>query len=181
MHVSTLRIAAALAGVVLAASPLAAQEGSRPTFGVSGGIAFPTGDFGDAFKSGYDIAVHLGFQPATLPVGLRIEGMYNRFDLKDNPLFEGHENILAATGNAVLAPKTSTEGSLRPYGIGGIGVYNVKASGADASDTKFGLNVGAGLELPLSGITTFVEARYHHVFGDGGSLGFIPLVVGVKF
>ena len=185
MHASTLRIAAALAGVVLASSPLAAQGGSRPTFGVSGGIAFPTGNFGDGFKSGYDVAAHLGFQPATLPVGLRIEGMYNRFDLKGSNQFDVHTNLLALTGNAVLAPKSSTEGSLRPYGIGGIGVYNVKTSAKDAgdagSDTKFGLNVGAGLELPLSGISTFVEARYHHVFGDGGSLGFIPVVVGVKF
>jgi opacity protein-like surface antigen len=181
VHASTLRIAAALAGVVLASSSLAAQAGSRPTFGVSGGIAFPTGDFGDAFKSGYDIAANLGFQPATLPVGLRIEGMYNRFDLKDNQRFEGHTNILALTGNAVLAGRSSTEGSVRPYAIGGIGVYNSKASGTDASDTNFGLNIGAGLELPLSGITTFIEARYHHVFSDPGSFGLIPVVVGVKF
>jgi opacity protein-like surface antigen len=185
VHASTLRVAAALAGVVFASSTLAAQAASRPTFGVSGGLAIPTGDFADGSKSGYDISVNLGFQPATLPVGLRVEGMYDRFDLKDDAGFKGHTNILALTGNAVLAAKPSTEGSIRPYAIGGLGVYNLKFSsdafGDSDSQTKFGLNIGAGLELPLSGITTFAEVRYHHVFTDGGSLGMVPIVVGVKF
>jgi opacity protein-like surface antigen len=184
VHASTLRVAAALAGVVLASSTLAAQAASRPTVGVSGGLAVPTGDFGDLSSSGYNISAHVGFQPATLPVGVRIEGMYNRFDVKDDLGGEGHTNILALTGNAVLAARPATEGSVRPYAIGGVGVYNVKFSAPNVSsesDTKFGLNVGAGIELPLSGISAFLEARYHHVFGDGGSIGMIPIVVGIKF
>ena len=187
MHPLTLRAASALAAVALASSALAAQAASRPTFGVSGGLSIPTGDFGDGFKSGYDIAAFLGFHPAVSPVGIRVEGMYDRFDQKGTNALGVHTNIFAGTGNIILGG-TATTGSIRPYVIAGVGFYNLKvdatnASGA-SSETKFGINGGAGVELPLSGISAFLEGRYHYVLSSGGNggsnLGFIPIVVGVR-
>jgi len=191
VHALSLRAAAALAaGAVIASAPLAAQEASRPTFGISGGISFPTGDFGSGYKSGYDISAFVGFHPATSPVGFRAEGMYDRFDFKGNNPLGLHRNVFAGTGNILLGG-TATPGSIRPYVIAGVGLYNLKedatnASGASSS-TKFGINGGAGLELPLSGITALLEARIHYVFANNGdtALGynatFIPVVVGVRF
>ena len=63
-------------------------------------------------------------------------------------------------------------------------VRNVTVS---SSATKLGLNGGAGLDLPLSGIAAFVEARFHYIFSDSGNNGlgynasFVPIVVGVHF
>ena len=71
--------------------------------------------------------------------------------------------------------------------IGGLGLYRLKASaefeGLDVSDTqtKFGLNFGAGLTFNLSGFETFVETRFHSVFAEDSNLNFIPLSFGFKF
>ena len=192
MHGLTLRAAAALAGVALASSTLAAQAATRPTFGVSGGIAFPTGDFGKGSKSGYDIAAHVGFHPAGASFGVRLEGAYNQFAFKGTSTGNPHTNIFDVTGNVVVGT-AAAPGTVRPYFIGGLGIYNVKAEATvnrvtvSNSATKFGLNGGAGLDLPLSGITAFVEARFHYIFSDSGNnglgynAGFVPLVVGVRF
>ena len=197
MHALTLRTfrvavalaAAPLAGVTLASSTLAAQAApasSRPTFGISGGIALPLGDFGDGFNSGYDIAAHVGFRPSGQAFGVRAEGAFNRFGAKGGGSADVHANIFGVTGNLIIGTP-ATPGSVRPYFIGGAGIYNVKAeakvanSTVSSSDTKFGLNVGAGLDLPLSGIAAFAEARYHIVFTDGGNTAFVPIVVGVRF
>jgi opacity protein-like surface antigen len=179
------RCAAALVAVALVSATAAAQANTRPTFGVSAGAAFPTGDFGDGFKSGYEVGVNIGFTPSTMPFGVRFDGAFNQFDAKD--VDDVSSKILRVTANAILGSKTVAPGSVRPYAIAGVGVYNVKAEArvgnatVSSSETKLGLNGGAGIDLPLSGISAFLEARYNHVFGDGGGLAFIPLVVGIRF
>jgi opacity protein-like surface antigen len=194
VHAHPLRLVTALAVVAVAATPLAAQSSSRPTFGIAGGLALPTGDLGDANKSGYDIGAFVGFHPATSPVGFRVEGAYDRFDFKN--FSNAHTSIFNVTGNIVVGT-TAAPGSVRPYLIGGLGVYNVKAEATattggtrfseSRSATKFGLNGGAGLDLPLSGIAVFLEARLHYVFSDNGTnglgynAGFVPITVGVRF
>jgi opacity protein-like surface antigen len=183
------RAAFTLVASALVPTMLAAQATTRPTFGVSAGAAFPTSDFGDAVNTGYDIAAHIGFKPALSPVGLRVEGMFNQFDLKGT----GNDikaKIIAGTANLVVM-SSAAPGSMRPYFIGGAGVYNLKLSSSSLnassdSETKFGLNGGAGLDLALSGINVFAEARYHHVFSKDDATGanntaFVPLVVGVRF
>lgn len=187
MHAPTLRLAAAVAGLALFAGTAAAQSSTasttRPTFGIAAGLALPTGDFGDAFSSGFNVTGHVGFEPSTVPVGLRLEGMYNRFDLKGAGSVDGNASILGFTGNAILGG-TAAPGSIRPYAIGGLGVYNTKVSsdlGDGDSETKFGLNAGAGIDVPLSGIAVFFEARFHYVMTEGSKLTFIPITVGVKF
>lgn len=187
MHALSLRLTAAVLGVALASPTLAAQAGTRPTFGVAAGATFPTGDLGDGYDSGYNLGAHVGFRSATMPVGFRLEGTYNRHDAKGvNPL-DTRLTIFSGTANVIAGASGAAE-SIRPYLIGGAGVYNVKVDSdgvAGSSSTKFGLNGGAGLDLPLSGIAVFAEARYHYVFskedGTGFNMGFIPLTVGIRF
>lgn len=192
MHALSLRLTAAVAGAAVAASSASvaaaqagASAGTRPSIGVFGGAALPTGSFGDAFKSGYAVGANIGFHPAASPVGFRIEGAYDRFDLKGTNPLDLHTSVISGTGNVVLSAG-ATAGGVRPYLIGGGGIYNIKTG--DASDTKFGLNGGGGIDLLLSGITVYAEARFNYLFTDsngitgrGYNATFVPIVVGVKF
>jgi len=180
------RVAASgAAAFALATASLGAQ--GRPTVGVFGGASFPTGDLAKNFDTGYDVGAFIGFKPSLSPVGLRIEGAYNRFDISGGA--DVHVNILSGTANIVLQG-SGMPGAVRPYFIGGIGVYGSKdvvQGQSSASDTKFGVNGGAGLDIGLSGLGVFIEARYHYVFNkdnevaNSSNTAFVPVVVGVRF
>lgn len=180
-----IRAAAAVAVfTVVSAAPVAAQSISPISFNVRAGAAMPLSDLGDLYSTGFNIGAGLSFKPMMLPVGLRFDGDYNRFGGKD--LFEGvNLNVWALSANAVLAPAMSPI-----YGIGGVGFYsgNVSGEGIDSeSETDLGFNIGGGFKLPLTGFTTFVEARYHHVMtkedNEPGSVNtkFLPIVFGIQF
>jgi hypothetical protein len=81
---------------------------------------------------------------------------------------------LTANGTYTMVPQL--------YVIGGVGAYNSKASTAGSpSETDFGFNVGAGLNIPLTGFGTYAEVRFHHVAGDNRNFQFIPITFGIKF
>ncbi len=157
----------------LIAAPLQAQT----SFGVSLGAAVPVGNTADGMDMGYNLTAHLGIKPPLAPLGLRIDGMLNSFEGKPS----GTVRVVAGTVNATL----SGAGMPIPMGylIGGLGLYNTNVSfgGASASSNDIGFNIGAGLNLPLTGFSTFLEARFHYVDGDGGALKFIPITVGIRF
>lgn len=49
------------------------------------------------------------------------------------------------------------------------------------TQTKFGLNAGAGLRFQLTGFSTFVEARWHTIFTEGNNTQMVPISVGITF
>lgn len=49
------------------------------------------------------------------------------------------------------------------------------------SQTKFGLNGGAGFRFQLTGFSTFIEARWHTIFTEGSNAQMIPISVGFTF
>ena len=49
------------------------------------------------------------------------------------------------------------------------------------SQTKFGLNAGAGFRFQLTGFATFVEARWHTIFTEGKNAQMVPISVGITF
>jgi opacity protein-like surface antigen len=86
--------------------------------------------------------------------------------------------------------KTSEGSTFRPYLIGGGGVYNVKTTGSsdvgtiidtENSETKFGVNAGAGFDFKAGSAGLFVEGRFHDVFTSGNDVQFIPVTLGVRF
>lgn len=161
--------------MVAVASSADAQDmgGTRSVnFGIAAGASFPSGSYGDFYDTGFNVMGTLGMQPASMPVGLRFDVAYNSFGSKGATM-----KVLSGTANAVLT--TSNMNGVRPYVIGGVGLYNAKAGGD--GDTKFGLNAGGGIEFPLSGFNTFAEVRYHSIFTDGDNFNYIPLVFGIKF
>ncbi|MHB1224906.1 MAG: outer membrane beta-barrel protein [Gemmatimonadaceae bacterium] len=177
------RMISALSVALLATASIAQAQDVGTTrsvnFGLAAGATFPTGDFGDFYDTGFNVMGTLGFQPAAMPVGLRFDAAYNSFGANDDGILDADDaKIISGTANAVLT--TSNMGGVRPYLIGGLGVYNLDA-GAGDSETKFGLNGGGGIEFPLSGFTTYVEARYHSVFTENDNTNYIPLVFGIKF
>jgi opacity protein-like surface antigen len=159
------------------------------------GATVPLGDFGDGADLGFHLGGLIEYKPATFPVNLRGEITYHRNGLKsdffasDDPIFDdvdGDFSMINFIGNALI-PFGDPASTARPYAIGGIGLYRLKASaefgGIDISDTqtKFGLNVGGGFTFNLSGFETFVEARFHSVFTEESNTNFIPLSFGFKF
>ena len=175
---------AAVAGLALAAAPAAAQEslGTRTTsFSIAGGATLPMGDAGDAFDTGFNVQGALHLQPPLRAVGARFDVMYHSLGGKDQGLLVGEAdlNVFAGAANVVLT--VSNTGTVRPYVLGGLGLYNLDFGGAFESETKFGLNGGGGIEFGVGGFNTFVEARLHSIFTEESNTNLVPVVFGVRF
>ncbi len=158
---------------IAAISGAAPAEAQGVRFGAAGGPTFILEDGGgtDFHALG---TVAFGGGPA-LPVSFRVDGSYQLGDDFD---------VLSGTGNVVYSFSVADETRFRPYLIGGVGIYNLNPDfeGAD-SETKFGINAGAGFTVPVGSGTTrlFGEARFHNVFIEGENLNLMPLTVGVMF
>jgi opacity protein-like surface antigen len=173
--------------VALAAwvSPLSAQARTY-SFGVSGGLSVPVGDLSDLAESGFQVAGHLYLRPANFTnLGFRGDVSYDRFSLKGNA--DGNVNSLGVIANAIYNVPT-TGSTVRPYVLGGLGLYSLKSQITVGSTTvnsdresKFGLQAGGGLEFMLSGFSTFVEAKFVNVFTDDDSTTWIPITFGFRF
>jgi Outer membrane protein beta-barrel domain len=174
-------------GAVLMASVGAAPamaQGAK--FSLGGGLTLPLGDFGDAAGTGFHGLAAVSFQPANFPIAIQVDGMYHRFGAEED-IFGDDVNFrfLQGTANAVYRFQTSEETKIRPYLIGGLGLYNSKATGDGVvgdpeSTTDFGINGGAGFDFQAGAVALFVEGRFHNVFSDPENTNFIPLTVGVR-
>jgi Outer membrane protein beta-barrel domain len=145
--------------------------------GVALGGAIPMSDFGKSFNTGYNLTGTIGINPAGMPVGFRIDAAYNQFGAKGTT--NVNAKIAGVSGNVVLSMAGA---QMTPYLIGGVGYYRVSSSATGTvASNHFGFNAGAGLQIPLSGFVTFIEARYNRISENGGSTSFIPVTVGVMF
>jgi len=163
----------------------AAAQGVELSLG--GGLSSPLGTFNDATKLGWNGLAAIGVQPAGSPVGIQVDGEYQQFPFDG---FSGHERFLIGTGNLVYKFNTSENSAVRPYLIGGGGVYNFKGTGSSTvsgnfstsgSTTKFGINGGAGIDFKTGSAGLFVEGRFHDVFTSGKDETFFPITVGLRF
>lgn len=194
---------AALVAALFAATGHANAQGStsiiKPiSFGISGGVAVPSGDLsngtGNGFtgvNTGYNATASLAIALPALSFGLRGDASYNSFGSKNfafaqysgNPGYNSDARVASFTANIVYQISLPAP-IVRPYLIGGIGAYNTHFSGAPSgqqSNTNTGFNIGAGVALPLILANTFVEARYHRVNASQGTIAYIPITVGIMF
>ncbi|MGI8499233.1 MAG: outer membrane protein [Gemmatimonadaceae bacterium] len=196
-----MRVGAVALGLVATASMARAQMGSPVSFGIVGGATLPTGDLSDAAKTGWHAGGAVQFSVPMIPVGLRADVMYHHLGLKDaTQSIEGTTltekfSMITGTLNGMFMVPMAAGGMVKPYVIAGVGAYNLRSSvdcsgsctgigTASDNSTKFGLNGGAGVQFGLAGLSTFVEARYHHVFSGsdgGGTVAIIPITVGIMF
>jgi hypothetical protein len=177
------RLGKAVAASAIAVALLASMAGAQTPveFGLGAGISIPSGTTNDGLKSGWHGTALVQFKPAASPVGLQVDGSYNHLGFDG---VGGKYEVINGTANAVYTFSVAPETQFRPYLIGGGGVYNLKAKpdvGFSSSDTKFGINVGAGFNIRTSGIGVFVEGRFHNVFVPGSDFHYIPITVGVRF
>ncbi len=180
MRVPSSLLLATLLGTFLAGE---VRGQDRPlAFGLTGGVSFPIGELGDDVEAGFHLnALAQAEQLGNLPFGLRGEFGYQSFSKDDFSL-----RHLVGRVNA-LVPFASRPDA-QPYLIGGVGLYNSKgeidhgdhAHGGE-SESFAGINAGAGIRWSISGLTTVVEARFHHVFDDHHAQQFIPLSIGILF
>jgi hypothetical protein len=185
MHRIAPRVLVTAGALLLAAASLGAQATEQPsgrpvTIGGALGATLPTGDFGEFADVGYHLGGLVEYSQATWPFTLRAEATYHRNGLSD---VDGNASILSFVPNIVI-PFGDAAATARPYIIGGVGLYRAKIDadelGSD-TETKIGFNVGGGFRFPLSGFTTFVEARFHTVRTSDNSTNFIPLSFGFTF
>ena len=168
-------LVAVLAAGILALSPQVSSGQAR--FGLSGGLAVPVSDLGEVAEPGYTIAVALHFGGTHVPFGARLEGSLNGFSLDDA---DDDAKILNATLNGVA---NFGQRPTSPFLIGGVGLYNSKVASLD-SKNALGINFGGGLRFPIGELSTFLEARYHLMFGDRtdfANFQFIPITFGVVY
>lgn len=166
--------------MALVSLPFDARAQAKPVqIGIAGGAAIPTSDLSDVASTGFNGTLTVGFSPAMIPLGIRIDGAYNQFAIKD-AVGSGNIHFVSVTGNFVYKIPGAT---VSPYAIGGAGWYQaeVNLTGlGSGSENKFGWNLGGGISMPLSGFSTFIEARYNQVQTDT-PLKFIPITFGIMF
>lgn len=178
-------LAVAFLGVITVTTQSAAQK--TYAFGIGGGAAIPVGKMTDTQKTGVSGLVSLALGVAELPIGIRIDGIYNKLPRKDGTLAVGSSGtgslrVLGVLGNAVYAFSGT---SVKTYLIAGGGLYNTRFDIDDAkSANHFGLNAGAGMTFGFGPIASFIEARYHFISrqpAQGGVLHFVPITFGFMF
>jgi hypothetical protein len=168
--------------------------------GLAAGASVPTGVVNDFYKTGFNVEVPIGYQPASFPLGLRIDLGYSRFNGRDagtNGLLSQpvDPNIWSATANLTLdLVKFGQERRGSLYLVGGGGVfrftnfYDTNRSSNDFTSafegtptTKGGVTGGAGLALPIGGTSFFVESRYTTAYTSGEQTRWVPVVIGLKW
>lgn len=168
--------------LLIGTSTADAQFASPIRFNVNAGASVPVGDLADEAAGGAELGFHLGagleLRAPLMPVGLRFDGAYDRMGIQD---FDAAWSIWSLTGNAVVSPMASPL-----YFIGGIGFYGWDITGDDIvtdfdGETDFGFNLGAGLSLPLTGFSAFIEGRWHNINAEGENIQFIPITFGIRF
>lgn len=177
---------------VLAALPMIdAAAQARGIVGV--GLGVPIGDFADEGLGGAQAGGMTGLAgvewlPAGSAFGVRVDGAYQQFCTSLCDEASGDLDVkyrfLNANLNGILEFPVGTGGSVRPYFIAGVGLYEYKLVGDDAGDvegvTDFGLNGGIGLTYELERFGLFGEARIHNVFAEENDLQYVPVMLGAR-
>jgi outer membrane protein with beta-barrel domain len=182
---STIIVVSALASVFLST-----QAAAQKTFaiGIGGGAAIPVGKLSNTQITGFNGIIALALGVPDLPIGVRVDGIYNNFSRKNVTSPQGGATntygfrITGLLANVVYAfPGTS----VKSYILAGGGFYNTKLDVAGStSENHPGLNAGAGLTFGLGPVASFIESRYHFISREptkGGVIHFVPITFGLMF
>lgn len=183
-------VAVALAAPVALQAQATSSSDKPVSFGISGGASLPMGDLSDAAETGFVVAGHVYLKPSSFK-SLRFRGdvSYDKWGVKgaDELGVDADARSLGFMANALFDFPTSSTSTVKPYVLGGLGLYNSKVSvsgfgeSASESSNDIGIQVGGGLTFQLSGFSTFVEAKYVNVFTEGSSTNWIPVSFGIRF
>lgn len=181
MFARSVRAAAAALALVAATSVVAEAQDTKG-FGVTAGLALPTGDLADPGEAGLGFTVGGQYSmPLQNALGLRFNVDYTRFGV-DAAGFDGSYSNLGGMANLVYNLNTGT--GLKPYLFGGLGYGNFTADiDGFGSNSEAGLafNIGAGYNFQMSGRNLFAEIRYVSQDVDGDNVTYLPIVIGLRF
>jgi opacity protein-like surface antigen len=136
------------------AAPFTAQ--AQNIFAMAGGV-FPTSESADAFDTGWMVAGGITFPLGPGGFWLGVEGSYGQ----NGTAVDGVDaNPIGAM--AILGFDLPVPGGLSPYVFAGAGLLAVRDFDIDLTDTesKFGYQLGGGLNLGSGIISPFIEVRY---------------------
>lgn len=192
--------------IVAVAATAGAQGFGRPTAGIYGGLSSPRGTLGDEAGNGWNAGVLLKVR-AYKALDIRVDGTYAKFGAIDFdiPIAVGDTaagrldpKVLFGTLNLQvnLGPDSAEypgDNTVSPYLLTGIGVYKLNyqftCEGSCGqietipTEDHFGVNIGGGASIPVFGLRTFVEGRYHRISQRpqyGNARTFITLAVGLR-
>jgi hypothetical protein len=184
---------------------------ARPVhFGISGGVAVPTGSLSNDFTTGWDIdgnlAIPLGYKS---PVWLQFDFGHSQFGANNNTLANFNANngwaaVNSATANVVVNLVQSygrQPAPITPYLIAGGGFYSryielnnfgngycgpyygcpYGGSFYSRTDNVGGWDAGAGVRFVMRPVRLFIEARYNSAETANGNTGFVPINIGVEW
>jgi hypothetical protein len=138
-------------------------------------------------NTGYSALVSLALGSPDLPIGVRIDGIYNSLthaaaSTTPAAAAAGDLRVAGALFNLVYAfPGTYA----KPYVLAGAGWYGSKVdtTGAKAQNS-IGYNGGVGITFGFGPAAAFLEARYHSIsrtVAKGGVFQFVPITFGLMF
>lgn len=172
-----------LIAVVALSSSAGAQQTTVPpaaptigaSGGIGGGIAIPVGRLSDTHAAGYSLMGLVDFSAADQPFSFRMELIYQHFDRKTAAATSPIRDMnMTSLGASLLARRPKQASSA--FVLGGIAVYNLTDEG-----TKPGVNVGFGLEVPLTYFVGIADVRVHYVLSEGKPALTIPITLGARF
>lgn len=180
MFVRTIRgLVAATLLVAAAATVAEAQMQSASRFGINAGISNPMGDFGENADLGFTVGGHFSTGLGE-KLMLRINVDLSRYGLPSG--VDGSWMLIGGMANIVFP--ITTESEFKPYLLGGVGMTNAKidvTGSFDDSSTELAFNGGVGFNFNMGSKAWYTEIKFVSVQGDGGSLDFLPIVLGIKF
>lgn len=156
-----------------------AQGDSQFAWGAMAGVAVPANDLAKDHDAGVNAGITLGIGGVGQLLGIRLDGMYNRFGAKSGTT-AGSTRIVGATANLVTNVFGTADRLYLTAGVGGYGIRTGVAGVKAVND--FGVNGGLGLWLPFA--NAFIEARYHHFYRaltNKRPAVFVPVTLGVLF
>jgi opacity protein-like surface antigen len=146
---------------------------------------------------------------------MRLEGVYHNFGsptyasprlfaltspapIPAGTTFHGDNSLMAGIANLVWEFAAESGARLRPYALGGAGIYRVTTGESCTGNcgdfyegkvkfNRIGFNIGAGLNFDVGATGMFLEARVHMVpkasrlQGESVSAQFVPISLGILF
>lgn len=172
-----------LVAAALLAFAFPATLGAQSIY-VSGGVTFPTSDYGDISDTGWMAAGGVLFPvgPAGLSIGA--EGFYGQNSAVDEGSEIGLDDPKLYGGMGIVVYTFQTRSSIEPYVFGGAGIMALKLGAFGESDTEsgFGYQFGAGLGFPLSPkVSLYGEGRYMGGDISDATVGLFGIFAGLTF
>ncbi len=174
------RAALAVVGLLLALPPALAAQGDI-RLGLGGGIIVPVRSHADLVKKGWIGDASLTYFPAaSTSLGLRLDGLYGRANLRQ---VSGRQEYIGGLANLVFQ-FGSRRTPNRFYLLGGGGYVRTRTTGpgfGESRQTSPAIDAGAGFSFGGRGLALFVEARYLSIYTSGSKPQFLPISAGFTF